>query len=73
MKYTTNNFDYTSQLYKVMKPEIYKGYPLRQISKDKFQFGIKTGTKEEIKKFIDEIEEINGSDDFDFHPDWAYQ
>lgn len=37
----------------VMKPEIYNGYPLRQISKDKYQFGIKTGTKEEIKRFID--------------------
>jgi len=46
--------NYTKSLLTIMRQkEIYRGYPLRQIGKNKYQFGIKTGTKEEIKKFID--------------------
>lgn len=46
--------NYAKQLKKVMRPEIYHGYPLRQVDKNKWQFGIKTfSTKEDLKKFID--------------------
>ena len=44
------------QLYKVMKPETYKGFRLRQIDTNKWQFGIKTfDSKEDLKKFIDKV------------------
>lgn len=51
--------NYSEQLLKVMQPqETYRGYPLRQIGINTYQFGIKTGTKEEIKKFIDGLSKI---------------
>ena len=51
--------NYSEQLIKVMQPEIYKGYPLRQIGINKWQFGIKTfDSKEDLKKFIDSFTEI---------------
>jgi hypothetical protein len=44
------------QLQKVMKPEYYKGFQLRQIDTNRWQFGIKTfDSKEDLKKFIDKI------------------
>jgi hypothetical protein len=44
------------QLQKVMTYETYKGFRLRQIDTNKWQFGIKTfDSKEDLKKFIDKI------------------
>ena len=51
---------FKDQLKKVMQPEFYKGFMLRQVDTNKWQFGIKTFTsKQDLKDFIDTFAQTN--------------